>query len=259
MRRTLRPIGRTSISTPGVERVVGLAHVEPALAAREERRDQRGEVLVHVGEGLGEGGHDLLVECAQDLLEFAARVAHVADLGVQVLVASLERGQLLERERVDRAEGRDAGLELGDPRLERDALGQVERRDRSHLVRLDAEVAADDLVDVGDLDDELGAARSRSDARPRPVPRAGRRPRGARGAPPRAAPRWRAWPRAVRGTSSPSPPGRRAPRRRRARRRAKPTQHVDGRTRGSGVGAPRPRARRCAPRGAARSRRVAAR
>ena len=139
----------------GVQGIIGLTHVESTLAPRKEHGDQRREVLVHVGEGGGEGLHDLFIERAQHLLQLSARVTHVTDLGVEFLVALFEGGELFEGERVDRTERGDAGFEFGDARVERDALGQVDVGRRSHLMRLDAEVAHNEFVNVGDLDGEF--------------------------------------------------------------------------------------------------------
>ncbi len=90
-------------------------------------------------------------------MELAARIAHVAHLGVELAVALLERAELLERERVDRTERRDARLELADALFGRDALGQLEHGRGAQVVGVDAQVAVDHLVQVGDLDGQLGA------------------------------------------------------------------------------------------------------
>ena len=103
MRRMLRPMGRTSISTPVLSGSSGVGQAEAPAPAGEEHLDEVREVVVDVGVGGGEGRHDLLVERADRLLELAPRVAHVAHLGVELAVALLERGELLERPRVDRA------------------------------------------------------------------------------------------------------------------------------------------------------------
>jgi hypothetical protein len=56
--------------------------------------------------------HDLLVEGAKHFLKLAPGVAHVTHLGVQVLVAVLERGELFQGERIDGPERSDSSLEL---------------------------------------------------------------------------------------------------------------------------------------------------
>jgi hypothetical protein len=113
-------------------------------------------VLVDVGDRAREGLHDLFVQRSQHLLELASGVAHVAHLGVEVLVAVLERRELLEGERVDRTERGDARLELADALFEGHSARQLHRGSRAQLVGLDAEVPTHYFVEVGDLDDELG-------------------------------------------------------------------------------------------------------
>ncbi len=103
-RRTLRPMGRTSISTPVLSGSSGSVKMRATLTPGEQHRDQRREVLVHVGDRRREGGHDLVIERPQHLLEFAPGVAHVAHLRVELLVAIFERRQLLEREGIDGSE-----------------------------------------------------------------------------------------------------------------------------------------------------------
>ena len=118
---------------PGVEEVVGVGEQELARSAGEQRGEEVGEVLLHVGEGLPEHRHDLQVDGLDDAVQLAPARLDVLELGLQELVAFEQRVVLLERERVDRAhepqlavevagaagEG-GAGGDLGCGRVERD-------------------------------------------------------------------------------------------------------------------------------------------
>ena len=105
--------GRTDLDLdPGVEQVLGVGQGEPAGASREERGHQGGEVLVDVGEGRVEDVHDLLVEGPDDVVELSTGGAHVLDLGLEEPVPLAELGELLEGQRVDRAQRGQLALEL---------------------------------------------------------------------------------------------------------------------------------------------------
>jgi len=57
---------------------------------------------------------------------------------------------------VDWSQRRDARFEFGDPSFESDAVGQFGLDHLAEFSRLDAEVVADQFIQVGDLDDQLG-------------------------------------------------------------------------------------------------------
>jgi len=112
---------------------------------REERGDERGEVLVHVGGGGGERRHDLLVERADDLLELPAGRAHIVDLGVELAVALLEHRELLQRQWVDEPEGTESFGQVRRVLRRAAAGGQLGARGTEHLVGRAREVVADHL------------------------------------------------------------------------------------------------------------------
>ena len=85
---------------------------DASRAAREEHREQLGEVAGDVGERGIEHAHDLLVDRLDHARELAARVAHVVELLLQELVPLDQRFVLRERERVDRTHEPQLALEL---------------------------------------------------------------------------------------------------------------------------------------------------
>src|SRR5690606_39614490 len=88
----------------GREHVVGVGEQQPALAAGEQPAEDALELARGVGERLGEDGLDALVDLADDLLEVGARLLEVGELLGEEQVPLLERGVLLQRERVYPAE-----------------------------------------------------------------------------------------------------------------------------------------------------------
>ena len=107
--------------------------------AREQRGEEVGEVLLHVGERLREDRHDLLVDGLDDAVELAPARLHVFELGLEELVAFEQRVVLLERERVDRAHEPQLAVEVAGAAGERGAgghlgCGRVERDRRLDVV-----------------------------------------------------------------------------------------------------------------------------
>ena len=141
---------------PGVEWIVGHGQDETALSAGKEHGDERREVLVDVSHRARERLHDLLVEGADHFLDLATRVAHVAHLGVEVLVALLERRQFIQGQRIDGTERGDARFQFRDAYFEGHAFGQYRVRHLAEVGRLDPEVVSDEFIEVGDLHHQLG-------------------------------------------------------------------------------------------------------
>ena len=144
---------------PVIEQVLGVGELEPALATREERGEQRLEVGGHVGEGGGEDADDLGVDGPDHLGQLAAALLHVVELLLEELVALLERLVLLEGQRVDRAHDPQLALELADAGGGVGAVGELGALGGHGDVGLDVEVAADGLdrgldahLDLGLLD-----------------------------------------------------------------------------------------------------------
>ena len=81
-------------------------------------------MLVHVGEGLGEHPHDLVVDGPDDLVQLAAGPTHVLHLLLEEAVPLLERAELLEGQGVDGAERRQLRFDGGGPGRGVDAVGQ---------------------------------------------------------------------------------------------------------------------------------------
>ena len=69
----------------------GSVSTKPAAAAREQHREQLGEVAGDVGERRLEDRHDLFVDRLDHARQLAARVLHVVELLLQELVALDER------------------------------------------------------------------------------------------------------------------------------------------------------------------------
>ena len=111
----------------------------------EERPHENLEVLVHVGEGLGEHPHDLVVDGPDDLVQLAAGPAHVLDLLLQEPVPLLERAELFEGERVDRSDRRQLLLHRGQPAGGVLALGELGARGTHGLLGLAPELASQRL------------------------------------------------------------------------------------------------------------------
>ena len=139
----------------GVEEIVGLQEDQPTRAAREQHRDQRREVLVHVGRGGGERRHDLVIERAHDLVEFPPRAAHVVDLCLELLVALLEDRELFEREGVDGAERDELALQLLGVLDQRRALGRLGLGQAGQLLGHRTEVTCGVLVQCLDAQLDL--------------------------------------------------------------------------------------------------------
>ena len=153
----------------GVEHVVGVGEDQPPLAAGEQPGERRLEGLLHVGVGLGE---DLLhprVDLADDVEQVVAGLLEVLELLGEEAVPLLQRRELLERQRVDRAEHRQLALGGAQP------LGLLLADERRRLGRL---VAV--LDQTGERHELVGpvvahqARRGRGRAPRAPSPRAAR-------------------------------------------------------------------------------------
>ena len=103
-------------------------------------------MLVHVGRGGGERRHDLVVERAHHLVQLPPGAADVVDLRLELLVALLQRRELLERQRVHRAERRQLALQLLGVLRQRRALGRLGLGQARQLLGRRTEVARDVLV-----------------------------------------------------------------------------------------------------------------
>ena len=152
--RTFLPDGLASTSMPVSSRLSGSVEPKTALAAGEQRLEQRLEVQRHVGERGREHVDDLLVDGLDDLRQLAPRGLHVVELRFEELVALLQRFELLERERVDRSHDPQLALELADTSVRRDALGQRRALGGHGAFGLCIEVASQGLD--GGLDPQLG-------------------------------------------------------------------------------------------------------
>ena len=75
---------------------------EPPRTPGEQHREEALEMPRDIGEGLGEDAHNLLVDGTDDPAELATGAAHVLELLGKEPVALFERGELLERQGVDR-------------------------------------------------------------------------------------------------------------------------------------------------------------
>ena len=111
------PGGRASTSMPVVSMLAGSVRVEPALAAGEQPAEDPLELRGRVVEGLGEDPLDPLVDLLDDVEQVALGLLEVLELVGEELVPLLERGELLERQRVDPAEGVQRALGLAQPLL----------------------------------------------------------------------------------------------------------------------------------------------
>ena len=107
----------------GVQQVVRIGEHDAPGTAREQHREQLGEVAGDVGERGLEDVHDLLVDRLDHARQLAPRVAHVVELLLQELVPLDERFVLRQRERVDRAHEPQLALELARPGRQRRAVG----------------------------------------------------------------------------------------------------------------------------------------
>ena len=88
----------------GGQHVVGVGEQQPALAAGEQRRKHLLELAFHVDVGLGEHLQDAVVDVGDDVEQILAGRLDVLELGGQEVVALLQRGELLQRQRIDPAE-----------------------------------------------------------------------------------------------------------------------------------------------------------
>ena len=102
---------------PVVSRSSGSVRISRPVAAREERGEDALELPLHVGEGGGEHVVDPLVDLADDGEQVAPGGLEVLELGGQEAVPLLQRRELLQRQRVDLAEGGEVALGLGRPPL----------------------------------------------------------------------------------------------------------------------------------------------
>ena len=275
---TFLPGGRASTSMPVREHVVGVGEDEPPLAAGEEPLEDPLELLPGVVERLGEDLLDALVDLLDDVEQVALGALEVLELRGEEGVPLLERRELLERERVDPAQGLQPPLGLAQPlllllahvghRLGR-GVGVLPRADdvrhlavRAELVDehlgVDAELLDRlglQLLDAGDL---AGAGHLVAVGGVGEVAQLVLHARPARRAAPRRPARARAGrPRRRRAAWSRGPARRRPARRRRPRRRARPRRRWpraggarDARAAARGRPArcgPRPRASRPGP------------
>ena len=116
----------------GGQHVVGIGQQQPALATGEQRRKHFAELAFHVGVGLGEHLQDARVDVVDDVEQILAGRLDVLELGGQEVVALLQRGELLQRKRIDAAQLVELALGLLGAAL---LGGPVERhrRGRGHL------------------------------------------------------------------------------------------------------------------------------
>ena len=99
------PAGRELDLDPRlVALLLGLGQPQAAVAAREERRGDLGEVPLHGVEGLGEAPVDRLGQLVAQLAQLVERALEVLALRAQLRQALLLLRVLLLRERVDAAE-----------------------------------------------------------------------------------------------------------------------------------------------------------
>ena len=106
----------------GGEHVRRVGEDQPAVAAREQRREHRLELARHVGVRLGEHREDLVVDLAHDRQQVAAGVLEVFQLGGEEPVALLQGRELLQRERVHPAQEPEVLLGAGGAALLRGAV-----------------------------------------------------------------------------------------------------------------------------------------
>ena len=116
---TFLPLGLASTSMPVFSRSSGLVSTSLPAPPGNSVREQLVEVRAHVGERRGEHGLDLEVDGLDDAHQVAPGVAHVLQLLLEEAVALLQLVELLERERVDRAEQAQLALEVAHPRRRR--------------------------------------------------------------------------------------------------------------------------------------------
>ena len=114
-------------------------------ATREEQREQLREVLRHVGERRGEDVLDLGVDGGDDPREVATCAAHVFELLLEERVATLQFVELLERQRVDRAEQPEFAVELAQTTGRTGTFRQLGHLRRLGDGRLDVELTTQRL------------------------------------------------------------------------------------------------------------------
>ena len=102
---------------PGGQHVGRLGQHKVTFAAREQAREDVLEGDAHVVPRLGEHLLHPLVDLADDVEQVAAGALEVLELLAEELVALLQRGELLERERVDLAQHRERPLGRAQPLL----------------------------------------------------------------------------------------------------------------------------------------------
>ena len=102
---------------PVVSRSSGSVRISRPVPAREQRGEDALELPLHVGEGGGEDVVDPLVHLADDGEQVAAGGLEVLELGGEEAVPLLQRRELLQRQRVDLAEGGQVALGLRRPAL----------------------------------------------------------------------------------------------------------------------------------------------
>ena len=90
----------------GGEHVGGVGQDQPALAAGEQPGEDADKLPGGVLERLGKDLLDAVVDFLDDVQQVLAAGLQVFELGAEELVALLKRGELLERQRVDLAQGR---------------------------------------------------------------------------------------------------------------------------------------------------------
>ena len=116
---------------PVVSRSSGSVRTSRPVPAREEGGEDALELALHVGEGGGEDVVDALVDLADDGEQVAPGALEVLELGGEEAVPLLQRRELLQRQRVDLAEGGQVALGLGGPALLHGAVVGHRRRARA--------------------------------------------------------------------------------------------------------------------------------
>ena len=121
--------------------MLGVGEGEPPLSAGEQPRENPLELLGRVAEGLGEGLLDPFVDLLDDVEQVALGPLEVLELRGEEGMALLERGELLEGEGVDPAEGGELAFGRPQPLLLRLADEGLRLR-LELLVRVGVAVAA---------------------------------------------------------------------------------------------------------------------
>ena len=109
------PAGRASTSMPVVSMSAGSVRTSrpspPGNSRAKTRTNWPGGVLERLGEDL----LDAVVDFLDDVQQVLAAGLQVLELGAEELVALLQRGELLQRQRVDLAQGREVAFGAFEP------------------------------------------------------------------------------------------------------------------------------------------------